>query len=342
MKQLKHIIIIICIIVNNSCQFNNIKQGSYNNSEAITIKVYKKPNNFLQVDSLFEKITVIPLETNESCLISKPKKVLFRKTKIYIQDFYNHLYQFNSNGKFIKEIGKKGRGPGEYIQMAGFDIDENDNIYIIDMVKVLMYNSNGKFIKCIDLNLDIECYPEQIIIDKSLYDGLYIWGGTISIEQNRKQNKYALYQVNNQGKIVQGFFPLKHKITNNLHRFRKHKDYYNIEPIFGSNKIYKICKNGVVANYIIDFGKYTLLETVPDNFHSLAKFKKRISNKYATNIRRFVETEHWIYFAYTFENRFCNAFYSKKTKKHMFLNLLKKHLLTNLLYGKSTLIGEMI
>ena len=58
------------------------------------------------------------------------------------------LFLFNKQGKFIKMIGRQGKGPGEYIDPDDISIDrENKKIYVLDSQtqNVLKYSGNGTF-----------------------------------------------------------------------------------------------------------------------------------------------------------------------------------------------------
>lgn len=76
----------------------------------------------LQRLSLIKDIRIVRLETNDSVLVGRIDKVLIHDGKIYIGDFYasQSLFIFDMQGKAIRKISRKGRGPGEYIQLRDF------------------------------------------------------------------------------------------------------------------------------------------------------------------------------------------------------------------------------
>ncbi len=70
----------------------------------------------VKLSELIEGFQVIPLETNEKCLIQNTKihfseNFIFAGTQNFPQTAM--LYRFDKNGNFIDEFGKAGRGPGE-------------------------------------------------------------------------------------------------------------------------------------------------------------------------------------------------------------------------------------
>lgn len=74
----------------------------------------KNPGNMFLSDIAYD-IQYIPLETNESNLIGNINKIKFNDKHIFVQDANPPtLHVFDKNGKYIRKIGKYGRGPNEY------------------------------------------------------------------------------------------------------------------------------------------------------------------------------------------------------------------------------------
>ena len=69
----------------------------------------------------------------ENCLISDIKKLEFYKNRIFISDRINaKIFVFDSEGNFLRAIGKQGRGPGEYSYMGDFSF-KGDSVIIQDL-----------------------------------------------------------------------------------------------------------------------------------------------------------------------------------------------------------------
>jgi hypothetical protein len=78
-------------------------------------------------------------------------KVVLDKDLIFVLSHSNtsgHLFIFSNSGKFIRQIGKQGRGPGEYSSIIDFSIDKiGKRIYMIDsMGNLLIYSFSGEYI----------------------------------------------------------------------------------------------------------------------------------------------------------------------------------------------------
>ncbi len=62
------------------------------------------------------------------------------------------VYKFDKNGKFLKKIGRKGRGPGDLYHPGALSILDNKYLLVADYplnMKISVFDLNGKFIKII-------------------------------------------------------------------------------------------------------------------------------------------------------------------------------------------------
>jgi len=68
------------------------------------------------------------------------------KGNIFIYDASQHaILKFNENGQYIKTIGRKGKGPGEFLYTPVFEIDSNDNLITFDAgnMRISIFDNNG-------------------------------------------------------------------------------------------------------------------------------------------------------------------------------------------------------
>lgn len=120
-------------------------------------------SNSIPLSTLGRKIEYVPLETDSACLIQNISNVYLTDSLIFVSD-NDRLLKFDKNGKFIKQIGTKGRGPGEYPSLGNFQIDEgNKEIFVISSRIVLIYDFNGNFKR--DFKIDFPC--RQFILNES-------------------------------------------------------------------------------------------------------------------------------------------------------------------------------
>jgi hypothetical protein len=104
-----------------------------------------------QIASLFDTIEYIPLEAHPDGLFKQADKLIIYDNKYVIFDYFgqNQLNVFDRDGHFLYKIGKKGRGPGEYVGIRNFTV-KNNRFYLIDnyISKLLIYDAtNGNYIE---------------------------------------------------------------------------------------------------------------------------------------------------------------------------------------------------
>lgn len=72
----------------------------------------------------FRGVEITPLETTEASLLSYPELLKTCRDTLFVFDRSNSsLLLFAPDGKFIRRIGRIGRGPGEYLRARDFLID---------------------------------------------------------------------------------------------------------------------------------------------------------------------------------------------------------------------------
>jgi hypothetical protein len=293
-------------------------ESAISNSNRTTLFVRGDINNLLQIDSIFSDITAIPLETNENCLITQVDKVLFYGEKMLLQDHAQRLFVYDLRGKFLYEIAKQGRGPGEFSELRDFDIDKDGNIYILQYEKILKYNINGKFLQSFPFSFsptgEIYCNPLDFALKS---DGnFYIWGGSFGINGNPEGKLFAMYEMTKEGKIINKYFPLKHILNGEWpNRFSRFGNLIIMNPFFGSNTIYSFDSISANERYYIDFGKKTLDLPVPEDFTSIRDFRIKVDQAYFNSIAKFTETNDWIYFMFAYKMHLYNVYFSKKLNR---------------------------
>lgn len=127
------------------------------------IDIKKSINNIrtINLSSIGEELSYIPLETKPECLIQEIFGIEFSQSYIFIKDF-KKLLQFDRTGKFIRTIGSEGRGPEEYSTHYDFCINEQkQEISIISIIdsKLLIFGFDGIFKNSYKLSFR----PTQII-----------------------------------------------------------------------------------------------------------------------------------------------------------------------------------
>lgn len=97
----------------------------------------------------FSHIELIPLETKTDVLIGSCAEIIHYQSSYYLFDSQQQsVYAFDDTGKFILQISKRGRGPGEYIVIRSIFINSFTNkIDILGLNFIHSYDLSGKHVK---------------------------------------------------------------------------------------------------------------------------------------------------------------------------------------------------
>ena len=119
------------------------------NVETIQIDVHKINKGYDLTAILDTTYSIIPLETNNDCLIGKIDKLEVKNERIFVTDFMSKsVYVFDMNGKYLSKVSAFGQGPGEYVTITASAITDSTIIIVDNMsLKQIEYSFNGKLIK---------------------------------------------------------------------------------------------------------------------------------------------------------------------------------------------------
>jgi len=142
------VIVFLSLLFGISCSRNETARKLIN-CTSLEIDPHKAQNT--NISEFASSISYIKLETNVNCLVSSISDFTVYDDRFYFIDYHQELvYCFNNEGKFVFKIDKKGKGPGEFINISSFAIDkENRQLLIYDRSKmeVLYYNLEGTYQK---------------------------------------------------------------------------------------------------------------------------------------------------------------------------------------------------
>lgn len=152
------IILLVCIQI-IACSHK--KDGATNNmseDEPYHINLPETGEDEIVVSKIAKKIEYIPLETTEKSFFN------FGRLHIEIEDSFvvisdkDKILVFNKKGKFIRKIGKTGKGPGEFVRVIDMTLLE-DTFYITStgVRTITKYNMDGNFINTIP-NLQLKYF----------------------------------------------------------------------------------------------------------------------------------------------------------------------------------------
>jgi hypothetical protein len=274
-----------------------------------TIAVSFDPDTYVPLDSFVSKITIVPLETNANCLIGQPLalRVKLHQDLIYVS-FLKQLFVFDLNGKFIREIGRRGGGPGEFTEVRDFIFSNDKTIELLNFKKIEQYTLEGKHIgtKRFDFYGDVfNANPMNFC--HSFSKGYYFWGGVVK-DDNLREKSSLMYQVNSDMEITNAYLSQQYGDGGEQDRFKYYQDKILVTPGAFDYNIYQIDPDDSIRiRYSFDFGTYGFDANRDVDRQNI------MYDSYIWNIIDFHETDHHLHFCFAYQNKFHTLLCSKIT-----------------------------
>jgi hypothetical protein len=258
-KLFRSICIFIFIFIFISFGCNRQKEESKLNIPIETIDFYgfEIVENVIP-ESIFKIKKYILLDSMENVLFAQIDKIRIANDRIYILDKkLKKLVVFDSEGNGIGQVGQRGQGPEEYLQISDFDISSSGNIYFIDgnADKLFVYNENFQFVSSKKMPFEadiIHCLP-----DNKLIFGLSSW--------NKGENENKRIAVTDIELVTEETYLQFDEYIDNAYWISDYIFVFNEKNIFYNKPIddfvYQFSQTGTpVKAFWFDFGK----KNVPD------------------------------------------------------------------------------
>ena len=197
-------ICILIMVVFFLFQCNQRTTQNTANVEKIQIDVHKINKGYDLTAILDTIYYIIPLETNDDCLIGKIDKLEVKNERIFVTDFMSKsVYEFDMNGKYLSKVSAFGQGPGEYASIMASTVTDSTIIIIDDMSrKQIEYSINGKLIS------------EKIMLDKVWANDLFLFGNTLYYVNSGGEpglGKYYLFSSQRFSEKIEKFLSYNHE-----------------------------------------------------------------------------------------------------------------------------------
>lgn len=309
MNKLRIFVIFLCF----SCSHNE-------SNNVVSFDMDIDISRIVNPKTIIDSIGIIRLETNEESLIGKINKIIVSNDVIYVFDSKRQaILFFDIDGKYLNQIHRVGKGPGEYIRIGDFCLnnERNEIILLTDGRKLVFYSLDGGFLRTKRLHRAVchfvECLSKDTLLLFSEFD----------------THRFHFYNIVKE-RIV------KSKIKNNHHTdrsgfghlyppFSKKADgSYYFTDIY-SYQIYNIETNGKIHSVKLNFGDYGYdMSKIPLDKGKDA-YKERFTRlikegKYALNIFYFIETPDYYLSSFFLNKRIQTYIYDKNKKAASFLD----------------------
>lgn len=298
MKQFLILLFIACTV---GCRSSN--SGEYQ-----TIHIQKNIVDAISIDDILTEYRFVSLEATGSSIVGDPQKVILKNDVIFVFDG-RRIFQFTTQGDFLRTLDRRGRGPQEYLGIWDFTVSTEE---------IIIWDQNSKTIFRYSLdNTYINSYPIDhfaatiYLIDKDslLFSSNY---------QRFDDYKFIIRDLKTMDSIT-SFYPIN-KAQRTYRHFMGQMNYYVYkntllfhEPM--NNYIYKIENGEFKPVYYFDiYGHST-----PDAFwdqeyeHTGAARMTAQEKGYCYGTPTYVESDAQVFFSFFNgdKNMYCR--YLKKT-----------------------------
>ena len=265
----------------------NVKNKTERNREGQLVLVFdEQSSSSFFSDRIFGKVEIMPLETTDDCLVGNEPELLSDDHNFFVFDRQQQfVLRFDKSGKFINQIGRRGGGPEEYLDILCFDIDTVSNTVEIlaPAGQILRYKYDGTFISSQKYDMK---YLTSFIKTGTTY-----W---FNINATKFSEDGHLLKVSEDGTVIEKYLPIKTDwiLPVGELNFSRCGNWISFKETF-NNMVYLLTDDGPVGTTVIDFGKYAIPQnSYKDDFQSV--FRDLEMKGWAT-IYRYLENEQFIY-----------------------------------------------
>jgi hypothetical protein len=228
------------------------------------------------------KIEYIPLETNPMSLLFRVEKIVICEPYIFLMDLRTPLL-FTMDGSFVRQIGTRGNGPGEY-RAEIWDICINESLrqlIVLEFFGTHIFDFDGKHLK-------------QPLKRKIVFDRVFPWEENQLIYYYRNVPKYkdstvySLVILNDEGEIVNSFKNHHKRVQQPGISVSGYAPFYLFQnkirfKEFGVDTLYTVEKNQLVPHAIFYLGDSEMPTDINTDSEDILVYSKRNPEKFWIN-----------------------------------------------------------
>lgn len=296
-----------------------IKYTNISDNTIVDVTETLRDNKHIELSNIIQEIKIIPLETNESSLLSLLFDVKVTDDYIYVRDSYKNgsISIFDISGKFVKRL-QHGQAPHEIGNASSMFYNKNlRQMFVLDdaMCKISRFSLDGNFIS--------NYYFYNAVMDFALTDDRFIF---IQPSTQNRDNRFTVIRSDTSFTYFD-YLDLGREIYDvvSLKYFQEYDDGLNFTR-YMDNNIYQYRYDSVYVRYSIINRNNTNIEySKYKNFEDM-KNSESENNAYfkGTNL----ETEDYLYLKFCSKNEpRIELIWNKKNQSSSIFNRIERSLL---------------
>lgn len=321
-KKIKVKIIVICFGILSLFSACKNEAKDYIEVQPINVKISSIQSDVSLTD--IGGATIVPLQTSDTLLINEITRIHNSKDYIYLSDL-SSIYKFSYKGEFISRINKQGTGPDEYINVSDFQIDDDDNVW------VLCRNTHSLYLYSWDNHLkrklNFDLWVENIFLFK---DNMLLYTGN----EIGKDNKNQLHLLDiAKGNIVNHFKAVDeyqsgylHVKGTNLFQTTDNDTVCYFSQLF-NDTVYSITPNSFHPEYVFEWeGKNIPKDFYSEKYQDIMDFFQHLNakNAYVYGVNSFLETNNSFWVTYFYQGKcYCAIIPKDKASERFVFNQLR-------------------
>lgn len=292
------------------------QHNEFQTHDKFTNLVNLDEGHVMSIYDWFSKVEIIPIETNEESVMGYPiMKMLVDNEQFYFSTHKgNAIWQFDSNGRFIKKINHYGAGPHEYSELSDFRFNRftGDLEILCTWGYINVYGHSG------------DVFKKRISFDKKYINVLHNF---IELSQDkyllfsasRKGNKMLWYDIANDSVIAENY-DLPEFLFFNTPYHHTYTPFYVFDDTVhfvqaGDGEVFMIdTVGGMRPKYNFDFGKYNfdISALKEESVEFYVRHSHSIGAKYANRFLAYGENSNYYISRFSFQKGIQHLLMNKK------------------------------
>lgn len=310
-------IVFIFLLSNSGCfspEFEEVPISSISEDKPVHLEIDDSVEHYqYDLSAVFDSVSFVRLSSDSSALVSFISQVLVKDSLIFVVDCFttSSVKRFSMTGTYLGDVGRKGRGPGEYVQPTFVEIKDNE-VIVWDQYtqRLTYYDLAGRYMKHLDIN--------RFSLKFRQFDSNRIMFNSVNSDNQAPIRDYTLFVCDSLSNLVSRGMRRKKETYDSMwyfHNFFSKDDSLFYHPVY-CDTIYSILPDYTAkASYYIDFGEKAVPERLRSGKHRKELQQEQSGTRFSFLLGDFYLMDDYLLFKYTIQHKEYTGLYSSRTNK---------------------------